>query len=142
MIFAYVLLAVLICTAAAIVCTAVFGLQKNKTMRAVCSIGLIVCAVMFAIFGIGRACTTTDTNNVAYRYEDLMLYYSTVDNSTNEYVRYDYYDKVQDYNEFYQRLVEASEDPVFGCLYPRNWTDGIGTIDFQLHGDDYGNYPG
>lgn len=137
MIFAYVLLAILICTAAAIVCTAVFGMQKNKTMRSICAIGLMLCAIGMGIFGIGRACTNSDTNRAIAQYKDLTLYYNTVNYSSNEYVRYDYYNKVQEYNATYQNLIEATEDPVFGCLYPQNWFANIGPIDFQLHGDEY-----
>ncbi len=137
MIFAYVLLAILICTAAAIVCTAVFGMQKNKTMRSICAIGLILCVIGMGIFGVGHACTNIETNNIVAQYEDLMLYYNTVNYSSNEYVRYDYYNKVQAYNATYQNLIEATEDSVFGCLYPRDWYTDIGPIDFQLHGDEY-----
>lgn len=137
MIFAYVLLATLICTAAAIICTAVFGLQKNKTMCRVCAVCLLLCVTGMSIFGIGLACTNSDANKAVAQYEDLMLYYNTVNHSSNEYVRYDYYNKVQAYNTFYQNLIEATEDPMFGCLYPKNWYVNISSIDFQLHGDEY-----
>jgi len=137
MIFVYVLLAILICTAAAIVCTAVFGMQKNKTMRSICAIGLLLCVIGMSVFGIGRACTNSDINKTIAQYEDLTLYFNTVNYSSNEYVRYDYYNKVQTYNATYQNLIEATEDPVFGCLYPKNWFANIGPIDFQLHGDEY-----
>lgn len=137
MIFAYVLLAILICTAAAIVCTAVFGMQKNKAMRRICATGLVLCVIATGIFGIGRACANSATNKIIAQYEDLTLYYNTVNYSSNEYVRYDYYDKVQTYNATYQNLIEATEDPVFGCFYPKNWFANIGLIDFQLHGDEY-----
>lgn len=137
MIFAYVFLAILICTAAAIICTAVFGLQKNRTMRRICAIGLVLCLICLGISSLGRVCTNNDTGRVIAQYEDLTLYFNTVNNSSNEYVRYDYYNKVQEYNATYQNLIEATEDPVFGCLYPKNWFINIGPIDFQLHGDDY-----
>ena len=137
MIFAYVLLAILICTAAAIVCTAVFGMQKNKTMRRICATGLLLCMIGMGIFGIGRACTNSDTGRIVAQYEDLTLYFNTVNYSSNEYVRYDYYNKVQTYNAAYQNLIEATEDPVFGCLYPKDWFINIGPIDFQLRGDEY-----
>lgn len=137
MIFAYVLLAILICTAAAIVCTMVFGMQKNKMMCSICMIGLILCLIGMSIFDICHACANSDTKKIVTQYEDLMLYYNTVNYSSNEYVRYDYYNKVQAYNAFYQNLIEATEDPVFGCLYPKNWHANIGPINFQLHGDEY-----
>lgn len=137
MIFAYVLLATLICTAAAIICTATLELQKNKTMRRICTICLLLCIINMGIFGIGRACTNFDTGKAVAQYKDLMLYYNTVNYSSNEYVRYDYYNKVQAYNAFYQNLIEVTEDPIFGCLYPKNWYTAIGPIDFQLHGDEY-----
>jgi hypothetical protein len=137
MIFAYVLLAILICTAATIICTMGFGMQKDKMMRSICMIGLILCMIGTSIFGICHACANSDTKRIVAQYEDLMLYYNTVNYSSNEYVRYDYYNKVQAYNTTYQILIEATEDPVFGCLYPKNWYADIGPIDFQLHGDEY-----
>lgn len=137
MIFAYVLLAILICTAAAIVCSVMFGMQKNRTMRSICTIGLMLCVFGTGIFGLGRVCANHDINRAMAQYEDLTLYYNTVNRSSNEYVRYDYYNKVQAYNATYHGLIEASEDPVFGCLYPKDRFANIGSIDFQLHGDEY-----
>ena len=137
MIFAYMLIAILICTAATIFFTMVFGMQKDKTMRNICGIGLMLCVTGVCILGIGRACANRDTSKAIAQYKDLMLYYNTVNHSSNEYVRYDYYNKVQEYNATYQILIEDTEDPVFGCLFPKDWFVHIGPIDFQLHGDEY-----
>lgn len=137
MIFAYVLLAIIFCTTAAIVCTAVVDIRKSETLRRICGIGCLLCLIGGSIFFIGRACTKTDINKTIAQYEDLTLYFNTVNYSSNEYVRYDYYNKVQTYNATYQNLIEATEDPIFGCFYPKNWFADIGPIDFQLHGDEY-----
>ena len=112
-------------------------MQKNKTMRKICSIGLMLCVIGMGIFGIGNACANNNTNKIIAQYEDLTLYYNTVDYSSNEYVRYDYYNKVQVYNATYQNLIEATEDPIFGCLYTNDWFINIVPIDFQLHGNEY-----
>lgn len=137
MIFIYVFLAILICTIAAIICTMMLGMQKNKIMRRVCATGILLCAIGISIFSIGRSCTNFDVKKIIAKYENLMLYYNTVNYSSNEYIRYDYYDKVQAYNITYQNLVEASKNPVFGCFYPKDLFTDIDTINFQLHGDEY-----
>lgn len=69
-------------------------------------------------------------------YDNLMLYYETVETSTNEYVRFDYYEKVAEYNSAYDFNLTQEEGPLFGWLYPADWDDNLGHIDFQLHGDE------
>ena len=131
------LMCVLALTAIAIVVTAVFGYQKNATMRKVMAIGLCASLLLsgFAIVFGGIVANTADEMTATYN--DLILYQTTVEHSTNEYVRYDYYDKVVAYNEAFTDYVIASQDKWLGGLYPTGWDEGIALIDFQLHGDSY-----
>ena len=133
----YALLIFLIAAVSSIVVMLVFGQNKNKTLRRIVTtalIGSIVCIFLcLAIgFSIKDACS-----RCVFKYDDFMLYYTTVENSTNAYVRYNYYDKVQNYNEFYTRLVGYEGDFWIGNLVHESWLDGCGLIDFQLHGDGY-----
>jgi hypothetical protein len=131
------LLCVLALTAIAIVVTAIFGYQKNVTMRKLIAFGLCASLLLsgFAIVFGGIVANTAD--ELTATYNDLILYQTTVEQSTNEYVRYDYYDKVVAYNEAFADYVIASQDKWLGGLYPANWDEGIALIDFQLHGDNY-----
>ena len=132
-----ILLGVLALTVIAIVVTVVFGYQKNAVMRKIILIGLVASLLLsgFAIVFGGIVSNTAD--ELAATYHDLVLYQTTVEHSTNEYVRYDYYDKVVKYNEAFADYVIASQSKWLGGLYPTDWDEGIALIDFQLHGDNY-----
>ena len=69
------------------------------------------------------------------RYNELMIYKQTVEQSTNEYVRWNYYDKVLDWNEHYEENANPAESFWFGP-YQHNVLEGTALIDFQLHGDE------
>ena len=69
-------------------------------------------------------------------YDNLMLYHETVETSTNEFVRFDYHEKVEEYNAAYDFNLAESEGAVFGWLYLDDWDSGLDYIDFQLHGDE------
>lgn len=131
------LLGVLALTTVTIVVTVVFGYQKNATLRKAILFGLIASLLLsgFAIVFGGIVGNTAD--ELTATYNDLILYQTTVEHSTNEYVRYDYYDKVTAYNEAFADYVIASQDKWLGGLYPTDWDEGIAIIDFQLHGDNY-----
>ena len=131
------LLCVMALTAIAIVVTVIFGYQKNATMRKIIAIGLAASLLLsgFAIVFGGIVGNTAD--ELAATYHDLVLYKTTVEHSTNEYVRYDYYDKVVKYNEAYIDYMVAAQSKWLGGLYPANWDENIAIIDFQLHGDFY-----
>lgn len=135
--FVYALLLFLVAAVASIAVMLLFGLRKNKTLRRVVVAtlsGALICFTLCMVIGFS---VRADAANCQAQYEDLMLYYSTVDNSTNEYVRYNYYDKVQAYNENYTHLVAMESDFWIGTLVHESWLDGCGLIDFQLHGDDF-----
>lgn len=100
--------------------------------------GALVIAIIFAIFCIAlNAGAKSELNYLTVRYDDLMLYYNTVVNSENEYVRYDYYDKVNAYNEAYEKVIAASESKWNGWFYPAEDIAKLNTIDFTLHGDNF-----
>ena len=69
------------------------------------------------------------------RYDELMIYKQTVEQSTNEYVRWNYYGKVLDWNEHYEENANPVESFWFGP-YQHDVFEGTALIDFQLHGDE------
>lgn len=135
--FVYTLMVFLIAAVASIIIMLTFGMRTNKTLRKIVTIALIGSIVYFAMcigIVIGVKC---DTAKCQAEYIDLMLYYNTVDNSTNEYVRYNYFNKVQEYNEWYARLAAYESNFWIGNLMHESWLNGCSLIDFQLHGDEY-----
>ena len=101
-------------------------------------VGAFVVAIMAIILTISvGAGARSDLQSVAERYDDLMLYYNTVVYSDNEYVRYDYFNKVKAYNEDYEAIIRASESKWTGWFYPAEDIAKLNTIDFTLHGDNF-----
>ena len=101
-------------------------------------VGAFVVAIMAIILTISMgAGARIDLQSVAERYDDLMLYYNTVVYSDNEYVRYDYFNKVKAYNEDYEAIIRASESKWTGWFYPAEDIAKLNTIDFTLHGDNF-----
>ena len=135
MIWLYLLLSVLVLTAISVTCTLCFGLQKNIIMRRIILIGVILCMAMSIVSGLIVAGYAGTTNRLQAQYDTLSLYYNTVNNSSNEYVRYDYYNRVKAYNNEFENSMIAASDPWFGALYPANWNVNMGPIAFELHGD-------
>lgn len=100
-------------------------------------VGAFIVVVCFAIAAIViDAGAKSDLQSMAERYDDLMLYYNTVVYSDNEYVRYDYFNKVKTYNEDYDAIIRASESKWTGWFYPAEEIAKLNTIDFTLHGDN------
>lgn len=132
----YALLAVLLVTAALYIVSMVFG-YKTKLIRSVRTAGVCVCVALLLLsigFGFG---VREDIASAHERYDELMLYYNTVNYSTNEYVRYDYFDKVEAYNEWYNKLEADSTSWFLSAFFPNDWNAEFSPINFQLHGDGY-----
>lgn len=101
-------------------------------------VGAFVVAIMAIILTISvGAGARSDLQFVTERYDDLILYYNTVVYSDNEYVRYDYFNKVKAYNENYEAIIRASESKWTGWFYPAEDIAKLNTIDFTLHGDNF-----
>lgn len=100
-------------------------------------VGAFVIALMSILLAISMgAGARSDLQSMVERYDDLMLYYNTVVYSDNEYVRYDYFNKVKAYNENYDAIIRASESKWTGWFYPAEEIAKLNPIDFTLHGDN------
>lgn len=98
----------------------------------------IIIAVCAAILCFAmNAGAKSDLDSLAYRYDNLMLYYNTIVNSENEYVRYDYYEKVNAYNEDYEKMLISADSKWTGWFYPVEDVARLAPVDFTLHGDNF-----
>lgn len=113
-------------------------LHPTKIAKQIVALGIFLCVITGAVCGLGTAICHSDIAKAKAEHEDLMLYYYTVVNSNNEYLRYDYYNKVNDYNAEYNRLLEVSESKWSNWFCDQTALAEFGTIDFMLHGDGYG----
>lgn len=90
-----------------------------------------------AAAGIAGATTRASVSRLETEYDNLMLYYNTVSNSPNEYVRFDFYNRVNEFNANYEDIVERSKSIWVGAFFDKDWSNEIAPIVFELHGDEY-----
>lgn len=137
MILLTVLLIALILTTALIVVPTIFH-YRAKWLRIAVAVGVAV-SVFFGIATISTGSVATNRAEwLKAESADIMLYYNTVNYSDNEYVRYDFYDRVKAYNEVYAAYQEATEDPLTSWLYDADVLTECGYIDFMLNTGTYG----
>jgi hypothetical protein len=103
---------------------------------------LIFFVLAFAlILGTVCGCMKRDygreARNLAAEFEEITLYHETVSLSSNEYVRFNFYERVREYNKAYLDTVKESENMFYGALYPKNWAEGLTTIEFMLRENVY-----
>lgn len=137
MIILTVLLIALVLTTAAIIVPAIFN-YKAKWLRPVVCIGLGICIA----FGATAICVASGAENTAAWLKeestDIMLYYNTINYSDNEYVRYNFYDRVMEYNRVYEAYQDATKNPWMSWLYDEDVLGECGLIDFMLNTGTYG----
>ena len=113
------------------------GIKKSNTVtRAILILGItavIAGGVAFAtLSGVSDdLAQTLITDNY-----ELNLYYGPVNNSYNEYVRFDYYTKVKEHNAALRDYIDNCESPVFGSFFKIDKLEGIEQINFSLRADD------
>ena len=98
---------------------------------------ILVAAVLAIALGtvsiVAGAVCNNDISSLKAESEYINLYYNTVLYTDNEYVRFDFYQRVQDYNSSYAELQEKSQSIWIGAFYPRDWDTEILPIEFWLN---------
>ena len=112
--------------------------------------GILVAGAFALVLGtvsiVAGAVCDNDISILKAESEHINLYYNTVLYTDNEYVRFDFYQRVKDYNVRYTNLQDNTESAWIGAFYPKGWDSEIGLIDFMLRTGsengayDYGNY--
>ena len=100
---------------------------------------VVIVFVLFAVLVGGIWAGYMGSSNSAREkytdeYNQLKLYQYTVEHSTNEYLRFDYYTRVQEWNEKYANIVEMESNPWVSWFFFDPVRD-CGPIEFELHGD-------
>lgn len=134
----WILLIALVITAAAILVGAVFGRAKSKNYRRGIYVGVGICAILIAFCMIVGGIYHSEVSELQAQYNDIMLYNEVVELCENEQVRFGHYEKIAAFNEEYDRLAVIEEDFMFGTLFPKNWSENMGKIDFYFRGVNYG----
>ena len=132
MILPITLLLFLLTTLAAIIIRVTFNPHWSWLNRIITTF-LVISLALGVVAVVGSATYNGAAEKIQEQYDTIMLYYDTIDNCRNEYVRFDFYTKVQDYNAEYLKTQEKAEDMWFGKLFPSNWDVACGLIDFKLN---------
>lgn len=134
----WILLIALVVTAAAILVGSVFGRVKSKRYRRGIYISVAICAALFIFCMILSGIYRSEVNKLQTQYDDIMLYNEVVELCDNEQMRFGHYEKIEVFNEAYDRLAAIEEDFMFGTLFPKDWSANMGKIDFYFRGVNYG----
>ena len=134
----WILLTALVVTAAATLVGIVFGRAKSKSYFRGIYTGAGICAVLIAFCMILSGIYHSEVNELQAQYNDIMLYNEVVELCDNEQVRFGHYERIEAFNEAYDRLAVIEEDFMFGTLFPKNWSADMGKIDFYFRGVNYG----
>lgn len=137
MILLSVLLIAALVAIASIVVLAVFR-PKGDWLRYVMGFALAVTIAVGLATGLTAHGCRLAVNDLHQEYNDILIYYDLIDTCDNEYVRFDFYNRVAQYNDRYEALREDTDSIWVGALYPDNWYEEFGTIDFLLR-DGAGN---
>lgn len=132
MILLTTLLVFLLTALAAIVVRVIFNPTWPWLNRVIATL-LVISLALGAVSVVGSATYNGAAEKIQEQYDSIMLYYDTIYNCRNEYVRFDFYARVQDYNAEYLKTQEKAEDMWFGELFPSDWNANCETIDFELH---------
>lgn len=104
---------------------------------------VIMALCLMVIFGasclIGIAVCSKEISDLRAEHDHIMIYYDVVDQCDNEYVRFDFYQEVEDYNAYYAAVVKSAASPWKGVFYPENWQEEVMPIEFYLRtgAEDY-----
>ena len=134
----WILLIALVVTAIATLIGVVFGRAKSKSYRRGIYVGAGICAALMVFCMVLGGIYHSEVNELQAQYDDIMLYNEVVELCENEQVRFGHYEKIETFNEAYDRLAVIEEDFMFGALFPKNWSADMGKIDFYFRGVDYG----
>ncbi len=132
MIILSALLIALLLLASAIVVRCIFK-PKWVWLNKVILVAAAFVLVLGTVSIVAGAVCDNDISTLKAESEHINLYYNTVLYTDNEYVRFDFYQRVQDYNDSYAELQEKSKSIWIGAFYPKGWDAEILPIEFLLN---------
>jgi hypothetical protein len=132
-----IIVCALVLAAVTVVIGVAFGYQKNATLKTVFSFAMGAAIVLGAFSLILGSIFNNKVTALKETYSDLTLYQPLVKETDNEYIRYNFFNEVNEYNEMYDEVAEIAANGWYGGLVPKHWNIDIDTIDFRLNGVQY-----
>jgi hypothetical protein len=140
MIILSILLIALLLLASTVIVRYVFNPKWVWLNKVIIATLVITCAFTI-LSGFMSAACQGQIDNLEDEAQTIILYYNTINESDNEYVRFDFYQRVKDYNARYADLQDNTASAWIGAFYPKGWDSEIGLIDFMLRtGSENGAY--
>ena len=109
MILITALLIAFILTTVAIIVPSIFC-YKSKFLKDIGCIGICICIILGVVCGIVASQAKDVGNWLKAESANIQLYYNTIAYSDNEYVRYDFYNRVTKYNRVYKSYQHKVEN--------------------------------
>lgn len=114
---------------------ATVGKYWTRNAKQGLEVSIAICFIVAFLLGFITGCVIVDGDEMAANLikerESLMLYKEAIETSDNEYLRFEYFQEVQTFNEKLVRYQTLDTDFLVGCFYD---TININQIDFQLKG--------
>lgn len=135
MIVPIVMMVIAILTAAFGFVTLLFNYKANSLPARIFFGGiilLIILSIPCLFCGIAVNDVANDLNE---SYKMLSTYQKAVDNCANEYIRFDFYERCNEYNKLYDRYTHLSNSSWVGAFYEMDKIVNCEKIDFTLMGN-------
>ena len=127
----FIFAAILVLSLAGLVCFKWSQKKSNFLLGTVISSFTGCILLIFICLGL-KGTYEQDYNNLEKTYKYLTLYQPLVEESEDEYLRYSFYNQVNEYNDEYRIFIKGSTDFWTSNLYPKTSLD---SIDFYLNGN-------
>lgn len=91
-------------------------------------------AIGLALFNMGMLVSYNNTcEHLHNEYKEIIMLYDTIEQSDNEYLRFNFYERIENYNEQYTTYIKDLNNPWFDWLVCDN-VDDIEYIEFNWRG--------
>lgn len=127
----FIFAAIFILSLAGLICFKCSKKESNFLFITLMSSSIGCLLLIFICLGI-KGGYEQDYNDLEKTYKYLTLYQPLVEESEDEYLRYSFYNQVNEYNDEYKYFIEGSTDFWTSNLYPKTSLD---FIDFYLNGN-------
>lgn len=125
------LLVSLVLLLAAIIIGVIFK-PKGRLIGNIAVGAFIASVVLGVLSGILAADFHAQTTELEEEGRVLVLYGDTINASTDEYVRFDFYQRVQEYNENRKGMEKMAKNILFNAFVPDDFSERVLPIEFNL----------
>jgi hypothetical protein len=116
-----------------VIASKIFKAAKGSNIVRAVATASLTFSIVFGVLAMILAMSfSNQVCEARAEFENLVLYADIVEETDNEYVRFDFYNQVNEYNETRKNLIEGSETWYFGALFPRNCRSKLLPLEFSL----------